>query len=111
MGEEDRLQQQIADIGVRFLRRTLGEVSQLREYLDSARAGSLDSLKQLERLAHKIHGSGAMFSFDELSERANEIERLASTARNDIKSLDEIEEALRALEEQVDEAAREGGVE
>jgi HPt (histidine-containing phosphotransfer) domain-containing protein len=111
MGDDDQLQKQIADIGVRFLKRTIGEVSQLREFLDSARAGSLDSLKQLERLGHKIHGSGAMFGFDELSKRASEIERLASTGRNDSKSLDRIEEALRALEVQVDKAAREGGVE
>jgi HPt (histidine-containing phosphotransfer) domain-containing protein len=112
MGDDDQLQNQIADIGVRFLKRTIGEVAQLREFLDSARAGSLDSLKQLERLGHKIHGSGAMFGFDELSERASEIERLASTGRsNDSKSLDRIEEALRALEVQVDKAARDSGVE
>jgi len=110
MSDDDQLQKQMADIGVRFLKRTIGEVSQLRAYLDSARTGSLDSLKQLERLAHKIYGSGAMFGFDELSERASQIERLASTGRNDSTSLDRIEDSLRALEGQVDKAAREGGV-
>ena len=107
---DDQLQQQIADIGVRFLKRTIGEVGQLRAYLESARGGSLDSRKELERLAHRIYGSGAMFGFDELSERASEIERLASTGRNDGTSLDRIEGSLRALERQVDKAAREGGL-
>jgi HPt (histidine-containing phosphotransfer) domain-containing protein len=110
MSDDDQLQQQIADIGVRFLRRTIGEVSQLRQCLESARAGSLDSLKQLERLAHKIQGSGAMFGFDELSERASEIERLASTGWDDSTALDRIEDSLRVLEVQVERAAREGGV-
>lgn len=110
MGEEDQLQKQIADIGVRFLKRTIGEISQLRECLENARGGSLDSLKQLERLAHKINGSAAMFGFDELSERASEIERLASTGRNDSASLDEIENSLRALEVQVEMTARARGI-
>ena len=109
MGDDHQLQQQIADIGVRFVKRTIGEVAQLRAYLDSARCGSLDSLKELERLAHKISGSGAMFGFDELSERASQIERLASTGRTNSTSLDRIEDSLRALEGQVDKAAREGG--
>ena len=110
MGEEDKFQEQIADIGVRFLKRTLGEIAQLSGCLQSVRDGSVDSLKQLERLAHKIHGSGAMFGFDELSERASEIERLAATGCYDSTSLDRIEEALRVLEVQVGKAAREGGV-
>jgi HPt (histidine-containing phosphotransfer) domain-containing protein len=110
MGEQDKLQEQIADIGVRFLKRTIEEVSQLRECLESVRGGSLDALKHLERLAHKINGSAAMFGFDELSERASEIERLAGAGRDDSASLDRIEHSLRALEAQVEKTARERGI-
>ena len=111
MHEEDKLQKQIADIGLRYLKRTMGELYQLRECLQGVRDASPEALKQLERLAHKIHGSGAMFGFDELSERASDIERLASTGRADSGSLDLIEASLRALELQVQKAAREHGVE
>lgn len=111
MRDDEKLQQQIADIGVRYLKRTRGELSELRECLQSARGGAADALQQLERLAHKIHGSGAMFGFDELSERASDIERLAASGRQDSSWLDRIEQSVRALEIQVERAAQERGVE
>ena len=77
MSDEERLRQQMAQIGVRYLGRTLGEMQRMRELLDSALNGSPALLKDLEHLAHKIHGSGAMFGFDSLSDTAGEIEHVA----------------------------------
>jgi HPt (histidine-containing phosphotransfer) domain-containing protein len=111
MRDDEKLQQQIADIGTRYLRRTLGELTQLRECLLSVRAQSPDALKQLERMAHKIHGSGAMFGFDAVSERANDIEQLAASGQGDAATLDRLDELLRALTEEVVKEARARGVE
>jgi HPt (histidine-containing phosphotransfer) domain-containing protein len=77
MNDEDRLKQQMAQIGTRYLGRTLGEMQRMHELLQSALNGSPAMMKDLEHLAHKIHGSGAMFGFDLVSDHAAQIEHLA----------------------------------
>ncbi len=98
MNQGDELQRQIADIGTRYLKRTLGELEQLRALLAQARAGSRESLRELSRMAHKINGSGAMFGFDSVSERAYEIERLAIS---ETPAIEDLEAHLAALEDEV----------
>lgn len=105
MQDDEKLNQQIADIAVRYIKRTLGELGQLRESLQAIRAGDADACKQLERLAHKIHGSGAMFGFDAISDHANEIERLAGSGQRDPDTLAKIENSLLALEAEVSSRA------
>jgi HPt (histidine-containing phosphotransfer) domain-containing protein len=106
MSEEDKLQQQIADIGIRYLKRTQTEIGQLRDCLQRCRDGAPDAPKQLEQLAHKIRGSGAMFGFDALSERANQIETLAATRNTDLATLQRIEAEIQALEAELAEQVR-----
>ena len=77
MSDEERLRQQMAQIGVRYLSRTLGELRRMQDLLHAALSGTPALFKDLEHLAHKIHGSGAMFGFDALSDRAGEIEHIA----------------------------------
>ena len=101
MQDDEKLRQQIADIAVRYIKRTQGELSQLREALAAIRAGDAGAQKQLERLAHKIHGSGAMFGFDAISERAQEIEQLAGSGQSDKQTLSKIECSLSGLEAEV----------
>lgn len=108
--EEQRLQRQIADIGTRYLVRTLGELPQLRALLCDARDGTPDALKSLERMAHKIHGSGAMFGFEEISERAEDLERLAAAGSGDPEHLQQLEASIGALEAEVNKQARAQGV-
>jgi HPt (histidine-containing phosphotransfer) domain-containing protein len=110
MNEDDTLQRQLADIGTRYLKRTLSEIAELRACLQEARQGSTEATKQLGRMAHKIHGSGAMFGFDKLSERAHEIEQLAASA-HDEAALVRVEEGVSALEREVREQASLRGVE
>lgn len=100
MNEDEQLQEQIADIGSRYLQRTLGELVALRDCLDGARQGSMDALKQLGQMAHKIHGSGAMFGFDAVSERASAIERLARSTCTE-PTLDTLAVCIDELEEEV----------
>ena len=77
MHDEEKLRAQMASLGTRYLTRTLGELRRIGELLAEVAAGSPTALKELERAAHKIHGSSGMFGFHELSDHAGTIEHIA----------------------------------
>lgn len=77
MPDDDKLREQLASIGARYLTRTLAELKRINELASQAEGGSSTALKDLEHAAHKIHGSGAMFGFNELSDHAGTIEQIA----------------------------------
>ena len=49
----------------------------MRVLIDRLREDDSTVLPELARMAHKIHGSGAMFGFPAISESAAEIEHLS----------------------------------
>jgi HPt (histidine-containing phosphotransfer) domain-containing protein len=111
--DEERLRQQMASIGARYLTRTLGELTRIGELASQAQAGSATAMRELQRAAHKIHGSGAMFGFHEVSERARTVEQLADyLAGGDgpehLRALDQDELRLRlaAAVAQLDQVTR-----
>ena len=111
--DDERMQKQIAEIGTRYLRRTLSELPQMREVLDRlagdpAQAAGL--LQEIERMAHKIYGSGAMFGFDIVSGRAREVELIAAERASDAESIERLRERVTALEDEVAAAARTRGI-
>jgi HPt (histidine-containing phosphotransfer) domain-containing protein len=109
MDERDELQQKIADIAGRYIQRTAGELAGLRELIDKARAGSAAALKEIEHLAHKIYGSGAMFGFETVSEQARELE-LAAKDGTDPQVFDKLQRHADGLEQQVQAALRARGL-
>jgi HPt (histidine-containing phosphotransfer) domain-containing protein len=81
MNEDDKkenLLAQIANIGERYLKRTLGDLEDIARLSASAQAGSPASLHELEHLAHQICGSAAMFGFSDVSAHARKIEQIAA---------------------------------
>ncbi|HKU15039.1 MAG TPA: Hpt domain-containing protein [Steroidobacteraceae bacterium] len=96
----DELQQKIADISRRYIQRTAGEIGGLRELIAKARSGNTSALKDIEHLAHKIYGSGAMFGFEPVSEQARELE-LAARDVTDPQMLDKVAAHADALEQRV----------
>jgi HPt (histidine-containing phosphotransfer) domain-containing protein len=97
---EAQLREQVKVLGEKFLIRTAGQIVTLREQvlrLD----GHPEALAVIQEITHKIHGSGAMFGFAALSERAGEIERLLvageSVTPEQLSGL--IEQLAAALEE------------
>jgi CheY-like chemotaxis protein len=68
---------QVSSLADSFLQRAKEEVARLREMLEQAARGEQSNFKEIERLAHSIHGAGAMFGFPEVSVSAGAIERLA----------------------------------
>jgi HPt (histidine-containing phosphotransfer) domain-containing protein len=109
MDERDELQQKIADIAGRYIQRTAGELAGLRELIGKARAGSAAALKDIEHLAHKIYGSGAMFGFEAVSEQARALE-LAAKDVTDPQVFDKLQQHADGLEQQVQAALRARGL-
>jgi HPt (histidine-containing phosphotransfer) domain-containing protein len=68
---------QVSALGEKFLHRTRAQAIELRELVDGLSRGDPSVLVRLQEMAHKIHGSGAMFGFAAISERGEEIERLS----------------------------------
>jgi diguanylate cyclase (GGDEF)-like protein len=61
----------------RFLERTQTDVVRLREMIERSRQGNRTVFKEIEQLAHSIHGAGAICDFLQISEAGGAIERLA----------------------------------
>ena len=74
----EELRAKMAQIAGRYLDRVTREVVQLKTLVDSAAGGNLDVVREIEALTHRMHGSGAMLHFDEISHQAGELERLAA---------------------------------
>jgi chemotaxis protein histidine kinase CheA len=72
------LRDQVKTLGEKFLLRTSGQILQLRTELERwAAGGDLDALRTFQEIVHKIHGSGAMFGFNLISDLAGNLEELA----------------------------------
>ena len=76
-GATARVRHQVSELGEKFLRRTRSEAVALRVLLGRIQDGDTTVLPELASMAHKIHGSGAMFGFQAVSEYGGEIEHLA----------------------------------
>ena len=102
----------LAEIGTRYVKRTLTEMPELQRLMDAAVAGDAAAFHQIGRLAHRIHGSGAMFGFKELSDVAGRLEHRIdnSTGPDFQKSLDKVRTDVADLEKQVQAAAAARGV-
>lgn len=113
MHDDEKLRQQMASIGTRYLTRTLGELRRIGELLSQVEAGSPSALKELEQATHKIHGSGAMFGFHALSDLAGTIEDITALlgggeGPDHLRALgqDELRSKLSATVAQLDQAVR-----
>jgi len=109
MDERDELQQKIADIGGRYIQRTAGEIAGLRDLIAKVRVGNAAARKDIEHLAHKIYGSGAMFGFDAVSDHARALE-LAARDSMDPSLVDQLQEHADRLEQTVQAALRARGL-
>lgn len=74
----DELQAKVTVIAGRYLDRVSREIEQLRALVEKAAGGDLAVVKEIETLTHRMHGSGAMLHFDEISGPAGELERMSA---------------------------------
>ena len=73
---DDQVQAQVHSLASRFLERARGEVIRLRELTATARSGDQAVLGEIVRVAHSIHGAGAIFGFPSVSALGGDVERL-----------------------------------
>lgn len=73
----EALPAQVATLAEAFLERMQRDLRRLRQLLERLVAGDKSAPEELRRLAHSIHGSGAMFGFPTISECGGTIEELA----------------------------------
>jgi HPt (histidine-containing phosphotransfer) domain-containing protein len=111
VNDREHLQRQMAEIGNRYLQRTTGELVRIREIVARLGDGAVELCEELEHIAHRIHGSGAMFGFDAVSEQARRIEVMATRRSFDADQVQELEEHVSTLEAMVLDAARSRGLE
>lgn len=95
---EEQLREQVKILGEKFLLRTAGQITTLREQLRRLRAGDREAMGIVQELTHKIHGSGAMFGFADLSDRAGEIERLVIAGETGNDTLDRMDTLIDQLD-------------
>jgi CheY-like chemotaxis protein len=60
-----------------FLARTRSEAVKMRDLVARSVDGDRGALSQLEKMTHRIHGTGAVFGFSAISDCAEVIERMA----------------------------------
>ena len=71
-----QVQSHVTSLAKGFLERTKGDAIRLNEMFERVRTGDQSTLKEFERIAHSIHGAGAMFGFPELSATGGAIEEI-----------------------------------
>jgi chemotaxis protein histidine kinase CheA len=74
----EELRAKMAQIAGRYLDRVTRELVQLKTLVDNSASGNLDVVREIEALTHRMHGSGAMLQFEEISNHAGALERLAA---------------------------------
>jgi HPt (histidine-containing phosphotransfer) domain-containing protein len=107
--------ERVQQLGVRFIQRCLEETSQMQtcaaqirsdvENVTDSEEIDFSPLRQLEHIAHRIHGTGASFGYARLSECGGEIERLAEQLIQTEMPLDGA--ACEALDRSLERLSRE----
>jgi two-component system, OmpR family, response regulator len=73
----EELEEEVKALYSAFLARTRTEAVTMRELVARSVAGDRPALNQLEKMTHRIHGTGAVFGFSAISDCAEVIERMA----------------------------------
>lgn len=106
----DELRAKMVQIAGRYLERVIKEIVQLRTLVDSAASGNLGVVREIEALTHRMHGSGAMLHFEDISGCAGELERMAArfVASGNVDQ-PRMTEALGKLQAAIDKAVADRG--
>jgi CheY-like chemotaxis protein len=75
---------QVSSLADSFIGRTKGDILRLRAIIERACLEDRSMLGDAERIAHSIHGAGAMFGFPEVSMAGGVIEQLIESALAEI---------------------------
>jgi two-component system OmpR family response regulator len=105
---QPQVQGQIDSLTEGFLERTRGDAVRLTGMSARVRAGDRSTINEVERIAHSIHGSAAMFGFPRLSAAGGAIEDGAAKVMADhCASPSGVHPALRQLLRSIERLASE----
>ena len=107
----ENLPSRMAAIGQRYLARTHTEITELHTLVAKLSASDLQALRDIELVAHRIRGSGAVFGYHKLSDAAGTIEMLAMQSADggivDLEALrEQMKQGIASLTQATDEALR-----
>lgn len=102
----------IAQLRLLFLKRTVDELSQLQHLTARAEGGEMQSLRDIEQLAHKIAGTSMTFGFESISQRARALEQLLERTEDDTvrPGAPELQRCVASLSEEVRLVAGQNGL-
>jgi HPt (histidine-containing phosphotransfer) domain-containing protein len=92
----------------KFLQRTAEQLVSMRELLGQVAAGDPTAVRSIQELAHKIHGSGAMFGFPLLSDCGSDLERRTLEMPAEPGSADQLRLLLDRLAAALEATRRQG---
>jgi DNA-binding response OmpR family regulator len=96
----------------RFLQRAARDVVELRDMIQRVRCGDSMAINELQRVAHSIHGAGAMFGYPHISRSGGALERAVETLLSDgerpLAVLQRLVDGTERLSRAVDGARRIG---
>jgi HPt (histidine-containing phosphotransfer) domain-containing protein len=99
------MREQINQLAAKFLQRCSQDVGSLRVLLGRLRIGDVAAFKELEYLAHRLSGTGALLGFESIGTCAAAIERLAEAQAGnttpDQKVTERLTEYTARLEEEI----------
>ena len=99
------MREQINQLAAKFLQRCSQDVGSLRVLLGRLRIGDAAAFKELEHLAHRLSGTGALLGFESIGTCAAAIERLAEAQAGntipDQKVTERLTEYTARLEEEI----------
>jgi chemotaxis protein histidine kinase CheA len=100
------MREQIDQLATKFLARCTQDIASLHGLLARLRSGDTAALRELEYLAHRLSGTGALLGFGSIGTCAGVIERLAEThaenAAPDQQVMQRITEYTAKLEQEID---------
>ena len=99
---------EVASLTDSFLERTRNDIVRLRAIIELAEREGLAELEEAKRLAHSIHGAGAMFGFAEISATGGALEQLVENLMSNVVAPQSAcgADAKRALVDLADQLAQ-----
>ena len=85
-GERADIQAEVSSLARSFIERTRGDVARLGDMIGRLRQGDTSALRDIERLSHSIHGTGAIFGYPGVSAAAGSMEAWACESNANINA-------------------------
>ncbi len=73
---DTRINNQLEEIGTRYIRRALGQLNEVSALIARIREGDYHCLAELDSITHQLYGTAAMFGFTRVSASAGKINKL-----------------------------------